>query len=70
MGFHTVKGKRKDEPPNEAEETAEDAVDFEIAAKRWRDLKEGRDVLVSDEGRVVDFDEFVILRMDPTGEIT
>lgn len=59
MGSHPVKNRRKDEPPNETEETAEDAVDFEIAAKRWRDLKEGRDSLVTDEGRVVDFDEFV-----------
>ena len=59
MGSHPVKDKRRDEPPSEAEETAEDAIDFEIAAKRWRDLKEGRDALVTDEGRVVDFDEFV-----------
>ena len=59
MGTHPVKNKRKNEPPNKAEETAEDVVDFEIAAKRWRDLKEGRDSLVTDEGRVVDFDEFV-----------
>lgn len=59
MGSHPVKGKRKDEPPSEAEETLENAIDFEIAAKRWRDLKEGRDALVPDEGRVVDFGEFV-----------
>ena len=70
MGSHPVKNRRKDEPPNEAEETAVDTIDFEIAAKRWRDLKKGRDSLVTDEGRVVDFDEFVILRMDPAGEVT
>ena len=39
MGSHPVKNRRKNEPPSEAEETAEDAIDFEIAAKRWRDLK-------------------------------
>ncbi len=55
MDSHPVRDKRKDEPASEAEETAEDAIDFEIAAKRWRDLKEGRDVLVSDEGRVVEY---------------
>ena len=70
MDSHPVKNRREDEPPSEVEETAEDAVDFEIAAKRWRDLKEGRDALVTEEGRVVDFDDFVILRKDSTGENT
>ncbi len=59
MDSHPVKGKRKDKPSSEVEETAEDAIDFEIASKRWRDLKEGRDALVTEEGRVVDFDDFV-----------
>ncbi|MCY4383979.1 MAG: hypothetical protein OXE44_12600 [Nitrospinae bacterium] len=59
MGSHPVKGKRKDKPSSEAEKTAEDAIDFEIAAKRWRDLKEGRDALVTEEGRVVELDDFV-----------
>ena len=59
MDSHPVRDKRKDESASEAEETAEDAIDFEIAAKRWRDLKEGRDVLVSDQGQVVEFDDFV-----------
>ena len=53
MGAHPVKNRRKDKQASETEETAEDAIDFEIAAKRWRDLKEGRDSLVTDEGRVV-----------------
>ena len=70
MDSHPVKNRQKNKPQSEAEETAEDAIDFEIAPKRWRDLKEGRDALVTDEGRVVDFDEFVILRMDPAGENT
>ena len=68
MDSHPVKNRRKDKPPNEAEKTAEDAIDFEIAAKRWRDLKEGRDALVTEEGRVVEFDEFVFRCMKPTSE--
>ncbi len=59
MDSHPVKDRRKDEPASAAEETTEDAIDFEIAAKRWRDLKEGRDVLVSDQGQLVEFDDFV-----------
>ena len=68
MGSHPVKDRPKDNPASEAEKKTEDAVDFEIAAKRWRDLKEGRDALITDEGRVVDFDEFVFRCMKPTSE--
>ena len=55
MDSNPVKDRRNHESASAAEETAEDAIDFEIAAKRWRDLKEGRDSLVTDEGRVVEY---------------
>ena len=53
MGSHPVKGRPKDNPASEMEKKTEDAIDFEIAEKRWRDLKEGRDALVTEEGEVV-----------------